>query len=401
MIKILFVAYSGYPNPNIGGSNKIIYEIIKRLDYSIFSPSFFSYDALIHYNSPDDLHSDQQGKRFLIRRTGANLYKNFPVYRLITSSPWYLKIHFRKRDRFFKKYMRFFNEFDVIHIHDSLAAYYFTSVNKPKKILTIHSKGAAVSEMKKQMQSNFFDRLLRKFAERERKACASMTFITFPSEAAKEMYLKDLGLIDKMNVKLIYNGIDIDYIKRIQPGQILKEFEIEKNDFDGLILSIADHIELKNIDILIKTIKKLREDHKKNFLLINAGTGYLTSELQSLAAQLKVSNQIRFLGQIPNETVIKLMKVCDFFIMPSERVVFDMVILEALAAGITVIVSNEGGNREIIKDKLNGFLLKAINETLITQTILTCCSINHRLNPVLDSTFEIQHMVNSFKALYD
>lgn len=397
MIKILFIAYSGYPNPNIGGSNKIIYEILKHLDYSEFSPSFFSYDALIEYKSSEDLANDQKVKTFLKRRTGKKLYEKLSFYRYITSSSSYLKIYFIKRDRFFKKHKTYFKKFDIIHIHNSLVAYYFKTINNPKKILTVHSKGAVVSEMNEQLQSSSFENILMEFKDRERIAFKNMDLITFPSNAAKKMYLKDLNLNEKENTKIIYNGVDIEYIKNIQPDQILNKYEIIKKDYEGIILNIANHVRAKNIDTLIKAVKILKEDHNKSFLLINAGVGYLTDELKSLAVKLNISSQVKFLGQIPNNDVIRLMKVCDYLIMPSTRVVFDMVILEALAAGITVIASNEGGNKEIIKNGENGHLIGEISEKEISSCIVEKPSM--KLNNQKD-ILPIEDMVNNYSKLY-
>lgn len=394
MIKILFVAYSGYPNPNIGGSNKIIYEILKRLDYSKFSPSFFSYDALIEYKSSEDLVTDQKGKTFLKRQTGKKLYEKLSFYRYITSSPLYLKIYFNKRDKFFKKHKTYFKKFDIIHIHNSLAAYYFKTINNPKKILTIHSKGAVVSEMNEQLQSSAFEKILKEFKERERIAFKNMNMITFPSHAAKKMYLKDLNLTEKGNTKIIYNGVDIEHIKNIQPDQIFNKYKIINKNYEGIILNIANHVKAKNIDTLIKAVKILKEDHYKSFLLINAGVGYLTDELKALAMNLKINQQIKFLGQIPNDDVIRLMKVCDYLIMPSTRVVFDMVILEALAAGITVIASDEGGNREIIRDDENGYLIENMRENKLFKILNNNLTITSNLK---DSYYLSEMILNYFK----
>ena len=83
-----------------------------------------------------------------------------------------------------------------------------------------------------------------------------------------------------------------------------------------------------------------------------------------------LSPQVKFLGQIPNVDVIRLMKVCDYFIMPSTNVVFDLVILEALAAGITILASSEGGNKEIIIDGKNGYLIANKSEMDVINIIL-------------------------------
>lgn len=396
MIKILFVTYSGYPSPDMGGSNKIIYEILKRLDYSKFSPSFFSYDALIEYKSSADLEKDQKTKTLLKRRIGKNLYEKFSIYRYLASSRFYLKIYFKKKDRFFKKHEKYFNKFDIIHIHNSLAAYYFIKLTKPKRILTVHSKGAVVSEMKEEKRLHYLERLFDELTNRERIAYHSMDLITFPSNAAKKMYLKDLNLTEGNNINIIYNGIDLDFIKDIRPDQIFDKYEIIKKNYEGIILNVANHVRTKNINILIKVINLLKESYNKSFLLINAGVGYLTDELKTLASELNVNPQVKFLGQIPNVDVIRLMKVCDYFIMPSTNVVFDLVILEALAAGITILASNEGGNKEIIIDGKNGYLIANKSEMDLINIILNKKKITTNLDP----SFIVKEMASSYFQLY-
>jgi glycosyltransferase involved in cell wall biosynthesis len=397
MIKILFVSFSGYPSPNVGGPNKIIYGILQNLDYSKFKPAFFSYDAKIDYKSAEDLQSDQIVKSFFLRRSGKKLYEKFSPYRYLTTRPWYLKIHYKKRDKFFEKNENFFDEFDIIHIHDPLAAYYFINVKKTKKIFTIHSNGAVTNEILENNNSILIKNYLKNFKLREKKAFENMDIITFPSMAAKHLYFKDLELIENKKVKIIYNGIDLDYINNILPEQILNKYGIVKIKYDGLILNVGSHIKVRNIDILIQTIKYLKDIYNKNYLLINAGTGYLTSQLQKLVEELKVNSQVKFLGQIPNKDVIRLMKACDLFIMPSERVIFDMVILEALSSGIKVIASADGGNKEIIKDGENGYLIDNISPQSIANIVISNLSLN-RFNQ--NKLITIKEMIKDYIDIY-
>lgn len=399
MVKILFVAYSGYPNPNIGGPNKIIYEMLKNLDYSKFKPTFFSYDAKIDYKSAEDLQGDQIVKSFVLRRSGKKLYEKFPPYRYLTTSSWYLKIHYKKRDRFFEKHLNFFNEFDLIHIHDSLAAYHFIHLNKPKRILTVHSKGAVTNEILESARSEYLEGIQIEFKVREQKAYENMDIITFPSIAAKDLYLVNLNLSENKKVRVIYNGIDLEYIENIKSGQILRKYGIERNNYDGLILNIAAHVKPKNIEILIKTVMYIKEKYNRNFLLINAGTGYLTSELRKLSKELKVSSLVKFLGMISNEDVIRFMKTCDFFIMPSKRVIFDMVILEALSSGIKVIASADGGNKEIIKDGENGYLIDNISPQSIANIVINNLSLNRfNQNKLITSNEMIKDYIDIYMS---
>jgi glycosyltransferase involved in cell wall biosynthesis len=397
MKKILFTSLTGYPNPNTGGPNKIIFEILKKLDYARYNPSFFSYDAKIEYKSPEDLKINQENRIFTKRKMGHNLYKKNIFYRYITSSQLYLGFHFLKIDRFFRKHYSFFSQFDVIHIHDSLAAFYFINIAKPKKILTVHSKGSVTSEMKETLNSFYLHNKLDEFREREKIAYKSIQTVTFPSKAARDLYLADLQLSEKQNTVIIYNGIDTEYIKSIKQADILIKYGIEKNKYEGLILNVANHVKPKNIDILIKTVMHIKENYNRNYLLINAGTGYLTSELRKLSKELKVTNLINFLGQIANEDVIRLMKVCDFFIMPSNRVAFDMVILEAISSGITVICSSDGGNKEIITDGENGYIIDNVSPQSIANIVLNNRSLKSFKQ---DTLVTIKDMVKNYINIY-
>ena len=328
---------------------------------------------------------------------GHNLYKKNIFYRYITSSQLYLGFHFLKIDRFFRKHYSFFSQFDVIHIHDSLAAFYFINIAKPKKILTVHSKGSVTSEMKETLNSFYLQNKLDEFREREKIAYKSIETVTFPSKAARDLYLADLQLSEKQNTVIIYNGIDTEYIKSIKQADILIKYGIEKNKYEGLILNVANHVKPKNIDILIKTVMHIKENYNRNYLLINAGTGYLTSELRKLSKELKVTNLINFLGQIANEDVIRLMKVCDFFIMPSNRVAFDMVILEAISSGITVICSSDGGNKEIITDGENGYIIDNVSPQSIANIVLNNRSLKSFKQ---DTLVTIKDMVKNYINIY-
>jgi glycosyltransferase involved in cell wall biosynthesis len=69
-----------------------------------------------------------------------------------------------------------------------------------------------------------------------------------------------------------------------------------------------------------------------------------------------LSKNIIFLGKKTNSEVIDYLYNADAFFMPSERVVFDLITLEAMAAGLPCVLSKEGGNLELVTDGVNGCL---------------------------------------------
>jgi len=81
-------------------------------------------------------------------------------------------------------------------------------------------------------------------------------------------------------------------------------------------------------------------------LLAIMGSGKLQASLSSLAAQLGVAEQVRFLGQVPHGR--RYFKAFDLFVLSSDHEPFGMVLLEAMAAGVPVVCSACGGGQEVV-----------------------------------------------------
>ncbi len=402
--KILFTSLTGYPNPNSGGPTRIVYELLRNLDYSKFEPYFLSYDMYRRYFSKNDLESDQRLNIYQKRSIGYKLYKNIIVYRKIVTSNFYLRYHYHKRDRYFDRTIKTLGHFEVVHCHDLLSAYYFICNTNAKKILTIHSKGSQISELKEvPVHSDNLKLKLDDFSKREKTVFSSFDIVTFPSSAAYNLFLSDLQISEHSSdkIKIIYNGINVNWINSIQPENILEKYKINKQDFDLTLLNVAQHVKPKNIDLIIKSIKILNDKYKIRTLLINIGEGYLTDYYEEIIKENSLENQVRFLGMISNDDVIRLMKSLDIFIQASEKVVFDLVVLEAFQSRIKVIVSDEGGNKEIIKNNFNGLLLEELNEEYIADKVFDSMNFVPEFDSdSFEQKYSISRMTENYYSLY-
>ena len=406
--KILFTTLMGYPNPNLGGPTRIIYDLLKNLDYSKYVPYFLSYDIFKKYSSNEELDTNQDKNIYAKRNLGYKLYNKINLYRNIVTSDYYLKYHYRKKDKYFSKFIDEVKDFDIINSHDPLSAYYFLDLKKPKKILTIHSKGTQVSEMKESnLRSKCLKDLLLEFGKREIEAFLKYDIITFPSKAAKQIFLQDIKLNDTQfeKIKVIYNGINLESIRNIKVDDVLDKYKIQKNSYDITLLNVAQHVKPKNIGLIIQSQKILRDQFNTKALLVNVGEGYMTEDFKSIIETNALNDYVKFLGMIPNDDVIRLMKSLDIFIQVSEKIIFDLVLLEALGSGSCVLATEQGGNLEVIKDKVNGYFLREINPEAIAVQILELKNSDEknfiRINAkTFIQNFDVKRMIDCYNELY-
>ncbi len=89
--------------------------------------------------------------------------------------------------------------------------------------------------------------------------------------------------------------------------------------------------------------------------LVVVGDGALRGELQALAATLGIAPRVRFLGD--RGDVQRLLVGFDVFVLASRSEGYSMALLEACAAGLPIVATDVGGNREIVADGRNGLLV--------------------------------------------
>lgn len=131
------------------------------------------------------------------------------------------------------------------------------------------------------------------------------------------------------------------------------------NDADGShdavkLISVSRLAPEKGIDVLLRAFAKLAADYPETALDI-VGDGPLRGELEVLARDLAVSGRVRFLGN--RRDVPDLLGEADVFAMTSRQENHSVSILEAMRAGLPSIVTDVGGNRESIRDGVEGYLV--------------------------------------------
>ncbi|MBX7142927.1 MAG: glycosyltransferase family 4 protein [Oligoflexia bacterium] len=108
-----------------------------------------------------------------------------------------------------------------------------------------------------------------------------------------------------------------------------------------------------------------------NVELVVCGDGSELPLMSGLARQLKVSERVKFLGRVSHPDVLAWLKSSDVAVLPSLYEGLSHTLLDALAHGLPVIASRCGGNPELVRDGISGFLVPPQNPAAICDALNT------------------------------
>ena len=161
-----------------------------------------------------------------------------------------------------------------------------------------------------------------------------------------------------------FNFNDLNKIEIKKKEDIKLEYGINNDKF--IFGYIGRLIELKGVDLLIKSFSKFLTKHKDAMLVI-VGDGDSKSYLQELCKKLDIEHNIIFAGYKKN--VYDYLNMFNTFIMPSKYEGIPIVILEAMAMKKIIISTNVGGIPEVIINNETGILLEERTEECLEKNM--------------------------------
>ncbi len=124
---------------------------------------------------------------------------------------------------------------------------------------------------------------------------------------------------------------------------------------------VGQLIERKNVATILRSFAAIRDGGDT---LTIAGDGPLAQDLKNLAASLSIAGSVIFAGHRSQEEVAKLYAASNTFILASTNEVWGLVVNEALASGLHVIVSDKCGVADFVKDMKGVFISSTDQLTL-------------------------------------
>lgn len=267
-------------------------------------------------------------------------------------------------------------EFDIIHTHTPIASALvrFQRKNSTKIIYTAHGfhffKGAPLKNW-----LCFYP--IEKFLSRK-----TDVLVTINEEDFKLAQLK----FKNKNIKQICGvGIDLLKFQNIDVSEdIYENLGIKKNDF--ILTCIGELNNNKNQKFLINLMKNMKE-YIPSIKLLLVGDGTQKKELQEFVKAENLGDRVIFLGRRDDIPVI--IELSNIIISVSFREGLPVNLMEGMANGKPLIVSNCRGSREIVNHDVNGYVIDNFNKTKYKEKILKLYNDKDLYNKMSTNSFKM------------
>ena len=181
--------------------------------------------------------------------------------------------------------------------------------------------------------------------------------------AISEAVRKEIKNVYQLDAKVIYNGIKVENVVSVQ--------SIKKNNDNFRIVQVSrlQH-EKKGQHIVLEAVSILIKKGISNISLDFIGEGPSDKYLKQLASDLNINEHVNFLGNKDRNYIYKNLCGYNLLVQPSLYEGFGITIIEGMAAGIEVLVSDIDGPLEIIEKISYGHKFKSGNAEECAQKIL-------------------------------
>ncbi len=249
-------------------------------------------------------------------------------------------------------------DFDVMHVHDWLAAFSgisFKHYLKKPIILTMHSTEVGRAQGLHSPDSFSINGI-------EWWATYEADRVIVCSHSMKDEICNHFNLPRK-KVDIIPNAIDAsNYDIPVDRGAVRQRYGVGWGE--KLILCVGRLVPQKGVEYFIRAIPLIAKKYPgAKFIIV--GEGWSRDLLEEEARASGHANKITFTGFASDKQVIELMTSADTLVVPSIYEPFGIVALEGMATGVPVVASQVGGLAEVIDhDKTGIFVYPRSPESL-------------------------------------
>lgn len=174
------------------------------------------------------------------------------------------------------------------------------------------------------------------------------TIVTAQSEASARLILKTSP---RLPIEIIHNGVETE--RFAPPPEVLDQRGHRK---PLTFACVGRLIERKGQQHLLEAADLLnRRGYSGQFRVLLVGSGDNEEPLREQSTRLGLQDRVAFAGVVARDEMPQQYAQADVFVLPSYNEGMSVALLEALASGLPVIVTETGGTSELVQD--NGLLV--------------------------------------------
>jgi glycosyltransferase involved in cell wall biosynthesis len=233
---------------------------------------------------------------------------------------------------------------DVVHAHQ-YTPYFYSALacrmlpRRPGLIFTEHGRHVPDRRRPKRV---LFNQLALSWTTRVTAVCAYVKRLLVANEG-----------IAADRIEVVYNGVDATRFRATTDGTAMRR-ALGLNPATPLVACIARFHPVKDHPTLLRGFARtVRRVPEARLLLVGAGPG--ESALRALVEELRLVDRVLFTGV--REDIPALLAACDLFAMTSLSEGTSVTLLEAMLSARAAVVTEVGGNPEIVSDGQTGLLV--------------------------------------------
>jgi glycosyltransferase involved in cell wall biosynthesis len=335
-MKILQVIPYFVPAWDFGGPLAVCYELSKELVKRGHQVTVFTTDALSRHHrveTPEEIIDGIYVKRF--RNIGNILASQHNIF----FSPS------------MKAAMNDLSDYDIVHLHEyttlqNIIAHKSALSKSLPYVLQAHGSLPLVGGkllLKRAFNHLFGYRLIRD---------ASALIAVTQTEA--NQYVSMGG--DKRKIIIIPNGIDMNNLHDLShKGAFRRKYSLP--DDTKIVLYLGRIHQIKGLDLLAKAFADLsKEMNGVKLVIVGPDDGYL-SELQKLIRELKIEGKVLLTGPLYAKDKLEAYIDADVYVLPSYYETFPISVLEAIACSKPVIITDQCGIADMVKNNNAGIVV--------------------------------------------
>jgi glycosyltransferase involved in cell wall biosynthesis len=196
------------------------------------------------------------------------------------------------------------------------------------------------------------------------------TDLSLAVSAGVRQHLLQQLQISPRKVRVLYNGIDLKCLQNHRDRSEMRAIlEIPADEPIVGIVARLDHW-AKGHRELFQAMAQVRSHFPLRCLVI--GGGRRQPEMAAMVQELSLSPWVTFLGH--RDDIPDLLASLDIFVLPSHSEGISRSLLEAMASGLPVIVSEAGGSPEVVQHEVNGLLVPVKDAEALAQALIRLLS---------------------------